>query len=96
MIFKNDPIMQRLVDMYPAPQFVDESNELMQSLVKSNISQQLSVKAAATILGRFKDLFGSTSCPSAKEMIKLSEKWKPYRSTACWYLWRSLGNSPLS
>ncbi|HWY79945.1 MAG TPA: DNA-3-methyladenine glycosylase [Candidatus Sulfotelmatobacter sp.] len=26
------------------------------------------------------------------EMIKLSETWRPYRSTACWYLWRSLEN----
>ncbi|SRR6266568_151076 len=26
------------------------------------------------------------------EMLKLSESWKPYRSTACWYLWRSLEN----
>lgn len=28
-----------------------------------------------------------------EEMLKLSEKWQPYRSTACWYLWRSLENS---
>jgi DNA-3-methyladenine glycosylase II len=27
-----------------------------------------------------------------KEIIKLSETWKPYRSSACWYLWRSLEN----
>src|SRR5882724_10369727 len=26
------------------------------------------------------------------EMLKLSENWRPYRSTACWYLWRSLEN----
>ncbi len=26
-------------------------------------------------------------------MEKLAEKWKPYRSTACWYLWRSLENN---
>jgi DNA-3-methyladenine glycosylase II len=25
-------------------------------------------------------------------ILKLSEKWKPYRSHACWYLWRSLEN----
>lgn len=34
-------------------------------------------------------LYGITN---QKEMLKLSEKWKPYRSTACWYLWRSLEN----
>lgn len=27
-----------------------------------------------------------------KEMLTLSETWKPYRSTACWYLWRSQEN----
>jgi len=24
------------------------------------------------------------------DVLKLSEKWKPHRSFACWYLWRSL------
>ncbi len=27
--------------------------------------------------------------PKAKQILKFSEKWKPYRSLACWYLWRS-------
>ena len=26
------------------------------------------------------------------DILKLSENWKPYRSYACWYLWRSLEN----
>ncbi len=34
------------------------------------------------------------SISDRKEMLKLSENWKPYRSTACWYLWRSLENTP--
>lgn len=25
----------------------------------------------------------------------LAEAWRPFRSVACWYLWRSLGNVPL-
>ena len=25
----------------------------------------------------------------------VSEKWRPYRSVACWYLWRTLGNKQL-
>lgn len=28
------------------------------------------------------------------EAIKISEKWKPYRSVACRYLWKSLDNAP--
>jgi DNA-3-methyladenine glycosylase II len=26
---------------------------------------------------------------------KLSENWRPFRSVACWYLWRTLGNLQL-
>lgn len=37
-------------------------------------------------------LYGMTD---QKEMLALSEKWKPNRSTACWYLWRSLENKQL-
>ncbi|MGI8419076.1 MAG: DNA-3-methyladenine glycosylase family protein [Candidatus Levyibacteriota bacterium] len=187
-----EPIMQKLKKEYPAPEFEDRSADLMQSMIKSIISQQLSVKAASTIFGRFQDLFIANSFPTdkeilamddeimrsaglsyakikyvksvanafvsdlidikkirkqsdeeviseliqihgigrwtaemilifslqrpdifsiddlgirnaitrlygisdRKEMLELSEKWKPYRSTACWYLWRSLGNAP--
>ena len=28
------------------------------------------------------------------DILKLSENWKPKRSFACWYLWRSLENKP--
>jgi DNA-3-methyladenine glycosylase II len=31
----------------------------------------------------------------AAALSNLSEAWKPYRTVACWYLWRSLGNEPL-
>ena len=30
--------------------------------------------------------------PSASGEI--GEAWQPYRSVACWYLWRSLDNEP--
>ncbi len=36
-------------------------------------------------------LYGITN---EKEILKLSEKWKPNRSLACWYLWQSLDNIP--
>jgi DNA-3-methyladenine glycosylase II len=32
--------------------------------------------------------------PDAKRIRKLGEAWKPYRSVASWYLWRSLDNEP--
>lgn len=41
------------------------------------------------IRNAIKKLYGITD---QKEILKFSESWKPYRSTACWYLWRSLEN----
>ena len=33
--------------------------------------------------------------PSPERLRKLGEAWRPYRSIACWYLWRSLDNAAL-
>ena len=30
-----------------------------------------------------------------EKLIKISNKWKPYRSVATWYLWRSLDPIPV-
>jgi DNA-3-methyladenine glycosylase II len=185
-----DQILQKLVKKYSKPHFEDRSEFLMQELIESIVSQQLSVKAADTIFARFVDLFPNGEFPTAeqilamederirgaglsfakisyvksvakafvgdlidiekirkqsdeeviteltqikgigrwtaemiliftlkrpdvfsigdlglrnaitklygitdrKEMLRLTETWKPYRSTACWYLWRSLEN----
>lgn len=32
--------------------------------------------------------------PTDKKLLKISEKWKPYRTYACRILWQSLDNSP--
>lgn len=53
---EKDPLLARLVKQYPAPSFEKHTN-YYHELVVSIISQQLSVKAARTIEGRFKDLF---------------------------------------
>lgn len=29
------------------------------------------------------------------DVERLTEKWRPFRSVACWYLWRTLGNEQL-
>lgn len=36
-----------------------------------------------------KRAYGMKKYPDAKTMQKLAEKWRPYRSIATWYLWRS-------
>lgn len=33
--------------------------------------------------------------PTAQRLEKIGENWRPYRSIACWYLWRSLDNKPM-
>ena len=34
--------------------------------------------------------FAKRKLPTPKQMMKLGEKWKPYRSAAAWYFWRAL------
>jgi len=59
---RHDPVMKRLVAAYGLPTFRPHEN-YYQELVESIIGQQLSVNAAATILGRFVDLFGHFPTP---------------------------------
>ncbi|MDC3956132.1 DNA-3-methyladenine glycosylase family protein [Polyangium jinanense] len=35
-----------------------------------------------------KKLHGLRKDPTPERMIKLARPWRPYRSVACWYLWR--------
>jgi DNA-3-methyladenine glycosylase II len=35
--------------------------------------------------------FDRKDLPTPKELAIYGEKWKPFRTTAAWYLWRSLG-----
>jgi DNA-3-methyladenine glycosylase II len=38
----------------------------------------------------FAKAFGRRKLPSPKQLMKLGEKWRPYRSVAAWYFWRAL------
>lgn len=62
----NDMRLAELVRVYPQPTFRPHSN-YYRELVESIISQQLSVKAAATINKRFVDSFGHF--PETKEIL---------------------------
>ncbi len=35
-------------------------------------------------------LFGLDALPRPAELERIAEPWKPYRSMAAWYVWRSL------
>lgn len=38
-------------------------------------------------------LYSLKEIPEKEQMERIAEKWKPYRSVATWYLWRSLDES---
>ncbi|MDB5162685.1 MAG: hypothetical protein JWO54_269 [Candidatus Saccharibacteria bacterium] len=64
---KHDPILGQVIKNAPLPSFIPHRN-YYQELVESIISQQLSVKAADTILKRFKELF-STNFPTPEDIL---------------------------
>lgn len=35
-----------------------------------------------------KKLYKMRDVPTPEKMVKVAKKWRPYRSIACWYLWR--------
>jgi DNA-3-methyladenine glycosylase II len=37
-----------------------------------------------------KKAYRKRKLPKPKDMEKIAKAWSPYRSIACWYLWRSL------
>jgi DNA-3-methyladenine glycosylase II len=41
-----------------------------------------------------KELYGLDELPSATEMERIAEPWRPYRTIACRFLWRSLDATP--
>jgi DNA-3-methyladenine glycosylase II len=44
------------------------------------------------IVNAMKRTYGLRKRPTPKRMQQIAERWRPYRSVACWYLWRSLEN----
>jgi DNA-3-methyladenine glycosylase II len=48
------------------------------------------------IITAVKKAYGLRKPPTADRLRKLGEPWRPYRSIACWYLWRTLDNEPVT
>lgn len=65
----HDPVLAEIISKAPLPNITPHTR-YYQELVESIISQQLSVKAAATILKRFKELFES-DFPSPSEILAM-------------------------
>jgi len=46
------------------------------------------------IVNAVKNVYRLRKKPTADRLRKIGEVWRPYRSVASWYLWRSLDNEP--
>ncbi|HSW97915.1 MAG TPA: DNA-3-methyladenine glycosylase [Candidatus Saccharimonadales bacterium] len=73
-----DPILQKLIKQYPAPEWTDRSEFLFEDLIETIISQQLSIKAADSIYKRFKQLFDqpveeSFSFPTPEQILSIEQ-----------------------
>ena len=44
------------------------------------------------IVNAVRSVYGLRKTPTAERILKIGEVWRPYRSIASWYLWRSLDN----
>ncbi|MBA2644888.1 MAG: DNA-3-methyladenine glycosylase 2 family protein [Solirubrobacterales bacterium] len=42
-----------------------------------------------------RDAYGLDAAPSATALTAIAEPWRPHRTRACLYLWRSLDNEPV-
>ena len=40
--------------------------------------------------------YGLRKTPDAKRLLKIGERWRPYRSVASWYLWTKPGKQACS
>ena len=66
----HDPILAEVINNAPLPSITPHKN-YYQELVESIVSQQLSVKAAATILKRFKELFPGDDFPTPSQILSV-------------------------
>lgn len=63
-----DPVMKKLIKEFGSVELTPNNN-LFEDIISSIISQQLSVKAASTIQGRFEALFGHF--PTPEELVEM-------------------------
>jgi DNA-3-methyladenine glycosylase II len=44
------------------------------------------------VLRSIQNVYGLRRRPSEKQVLRMGERWRPYRSIASWYLWAALDN----
>jgi DNA-3-methyladenine glycosylase II len=70
----SDPILEKLFKEHGPHKFEDRTKRLMEELIESIISQQLSVKAADTIYNRFLRLFEPKKSLRAEQILRISDE----------------------
>jgi DNA-3-methyladenine glycosylase II len=70
---KKDPVMAKLIAKYGFIEVVKREVNLFEDILDSIVSQQLSLKAANTIVNRFKALYGGVF-PTPAELLKTSDE----------------------
>ena len=72
---EKDPVLKKLVQEYDLPSFSQwtKTDDLFATLIRAIVNQQLSGKAADTILGRFKNLY-KNSFPTPLQILKTSDE----------------------
>jgi DNA-3-methyladenine glycosylase II len=82
---KDEEIVERLTSIRGVGRWTVEML-LMFKLGRPDIlpATDYGVRKGIALIYRLKEL------PSPKEVLVYGEKWKPYRTTASWYLWRGL------
>ena len=68
-----DPVMKRLIETHGPVKIVVDQEDLISRLVQEIVSQQLSIKAADTRYGRFKNLLSQSNPFLPEEILTLSD-----------------------
>jgi DNA-3-methyladenine glycosylase II len=69
-----------------------EVQDKVQRKVQRDAQRMRTVKKSAAAKKQSKQ---KIKLPTPEQMEKIAKSWEPYRSVACWYLWRSLDTKTL-
>jgi len=82
-IFSNEQISEKLITVKGIGQWTADMF-LMFSLNRTDVFPLTDLG----IRKGMKEFYNLKVTPSEKQMLRLSNKWKPYRSIASWYMWK--------
>jgi len=88
--FSNEDVIAELIEVKGVGQWTAEMF-LMFHLAREDVVSvgDLGIRRAVQIA------YGMDDLPGPEELEKLAEEWRPRRTLACLYLWRSLDNTPV-